>query len=278
MEIRFLKSLLCVVEEGSIVAASRVEGITASAVSQRISALEDEFGITLLTRSGRSIRPTHACTVLLPQIRKVVTEGQVLAQSGAGMQPGGPVRIGATSTMLTDRIPAIVRRVSRDCPGVETGVSPGTSRHLYRMFQDGALDFVLCVLPPHPLPKSEWFEVLEAQDIGLVRRADAGGEQLPMILYDRTAWGGKICQAVVAGTFPERPVLCELDALETIAIMVDSGLGEAVLPRWPGLARRFPDLAFDSIGADRRKTGLLMRTHMSDHPVVQIIRDAFRQG
>lgn len=69
-------------------------------------------------------------------------------------------------------------------------------------------------------------------------------------------------------------ILCELDALETIAIMVQSGLGVAVVPKWTGLVDRFPDMTFKRIGNDVREIGLLCRTHQADHPVLALIRGA----
>ncbi|WP_162891649.1 type 2 periplasmic-binding domain-containing protein [Profundibacter amoris] len=69
-------------------------------------------------------------------------------------------------------------------------------------------------------------------------------------------------------------VLCELDALDTIAIMVQSGLGVAVVPKWAGLVDRFPDMRFQPIGKEARKIGLLCRTHQADHPALKLIRGA----
>jgi DNA-binding transcriptional LysR family regulator len=43
MDIRFLESLIAVVETGSIAGAARLQYLTAAAVSQRIQALEKEI-------------------------------------------------------------------------------------------------------------------------------------------------------------------------------------------------------------------------------------------
>ncbi|MEK6205629.1 MAG: LysR family transcriptional regulator, partial [Amylibacter sp.] len=49
-----MESLVAVVEGGSISAAARGQGLTATAVSQRIRALEVEFVADLLIRSGHA--------------------------------------------------------------------------------------------------------------------------------------------------------------------------------------------------------------------------------
>ncbi|PHQ99024.1 MAG: hypothetical protein COB39_06070 [Marinosulfonomonas sp.] len=81
MDLRFLKSLVNVVDEGSIAAAAQREGITASEISQRLQALEAELQVKLLLRSGRNVRPTPACFGLLPQIRRPLEEGRALTLS-----------------------------------------------------------------------------------------------------------------------------------------------------------------------------------------------------
>ncbi|MBN3728046.1 LysR family transcriptional regulator, partial [Burkholderia sp. Ac-20379] len=50
METRYLKSLLAVVDSGSIADAARVEHLTAAAIGQRVQALERELGFALLSR------------------------------------------------------------------------------------------------------------------------------------------------------------------------------------------------------------------------------------
>lgn len=56
METRYLKSLIAVVDSGSIADAARAEHLTAAAVGQRVQALERELGFALLSRSGHAAR------------------------------------------------------------------------------------------------------------------------------------------------------------------------------------------------------------------------------
>lgn len=78
MDIRFLESLIAVVETGSIAGAARKQWLTAAAVSQRIKALEQELECSLLYRSAHSAKPTEACYNLLPRARKLVQDVQGL--------------------------------------------------------------------------------------------------------------------------------------------------------------------------------------------------------
>jgi len=127
------------------------------------------------------------------------------------------------------------------------------------------------VAPPFPLPKSQRFAELVREPVGLIGTA---GRDVPFIVYSRKSWGGALCWRGVELVSETPQVLCELDALETIAIMVQCGSGVAVVPNWAGLAHRFPDMAFNRIGNDAREIGLLCRAHQADHPVLALIRDA----
>lgn len=275
MDLRFLKSLINVVDAGSIAAAAQREGITASAISQRLQALEAELKVKLLLRSGRSVQPTPLCITLLPQMRHLLAEGRALSLSLSKTANVGRFRLGAVSTALTDYIPRIIRALTNEMPEVELSVSPGSSAQLYRAFQDGELDAVLCVAPPFTLPKSQRFDGLVRHPVGLIRGPDGGDADVPFIVYSRNAWGGMACWRAIEQITPTPRILCELDALETIAIMVQRGSGVAMVPKWAGLTQRFPDLGFTRIGTAFRTLGLLYRTHEVDHPMLPVIRSGF---
>ena len=57
-KIESIRTFARVVEEGSFVAAARSLGVTRSAVSKHIRALEDELGAQLFRRSTRRVSPT----------------------------------------------------------------------------------------------------------------------------------------------------------------------------------------------------------------------------
>ena len=74
MDTRFLETFVAVVENGSIAEAARRLNLTAAAVAQRIQALQDEIGVALLSRSGRTVRPTEAGTAILGRARDFLVE------------------------------------------------------------------------------------------------------------------------------------------------------------------------------------------------------------
>jgi DNA-binding transcriptional LysR family regulator len=57
----------------------------------------------------------------------------------------------------------------------------------------------------------------------------------PFIRYDARSWGGQIAQRYLDEHAIEPNVLCELDALETIVMLVAQGMGVSLVPQWAGM-------------------------------------------
>ena len=60
MDARFLLSFVTVVEVGSIAEAARRLDLTPAAIAARVHALEEELGVAIIRRAGRSVKATEA--------------------------------------------------------------------------------------------------------------------------------------------------------------------------------------------------------------------------
>ncbi|THV12829.1 LysR family transcriptional regulator [Rhizobium rhizophilum] len=241
MDIRFLQSLVSVVETGSIISAARREKLTSAAISQRVQALERSLGTTLLVRHARSVAPTEACLLLLPRIRHLIREASLLRDDLDERQISGEMRIGAISTVMTGLMPDLLHTAAQVAPRLKLRLVPGTSLLLYEQLMQGHLDAALLVEPPFVLPKSLKAVALHSEPLVLMThdpvdqtrirdRIEAGA----LIRYDPLSWGGRLATAYLdrERLFPE--VLCDMDALEAIAILVERGLGISLVPAWQG--------------------------------------------
>jgi len=74
MDSRFLQSFIHVAELGSIAEAARRLDLTPAAVAQRVKMLEEEMGMSLIRRSGRTVAPTEAGARILERGRKVLRD------------------------------------------------------------------------------------------------------------------------------------------------------------------------------------------------------------
>lgn len=270
MDIRFISSLLLVIDRGSFAAAAREQKLTPAAVSQRVSALEAELQAKLLVRSGRRVKPTPHCHKIIPNLRVLMRARAELLAASRDETLQGSLRIGAISTALSDYAPRIVKSLKQRAPRVDLELIPGTSKELFARFEAGELDAVILIRPPFDLPKTMRLECIAQQQIGLLRGHDKG--QFPYVVYSRDAWGGELCWEAVLKRDPSPKILCEMDAVEVIAQMVQDGLGQAVLPEWQGLHSNFEQTEFTALPGPAREIGLLTWQRDNTSAPLKIVR------
>lgn len=89
-----------VVKANNFTVAAEHLGLTPSAVSKQISALEDRLGVRLLNRTTRSVSPTEAGTLFYDRSKRILEEIEEAEQliSDLDTTPKGTLRITATST------------------------------------------------------------------------------------------------------------------------------------------------------------------------------------
>ncbi|WBV41798.1 LysR family transcriptional regulator [Pseudoroseomonas cervicalis] len=239
MDTRFLDSFVTVVEEGSIAAAARRLNLTPAALAQRIRALEEELGVRLLLRAGRAVAPSEAGLAILERARALLRELRDLRDSATGEALAGELRLGAIATALTGLLPGLLARMAARSPALEVHVSPGISADLYRRVLVGELDAALIVQPDFAPPKScAWHLLREEPLVLLAPEALAEAEPhgllatQPFIRYDRDQWGGRLADRYLREARIRPRERYELDALDAIAVMVDRGLGVALVPDW----------------------------------------------
>lgn len=240
MDTRFLESFVVVATSGSFAEAARRLNLTATAVSQRVRVLEAELGVKLVTRVGRTIRPTEAGAAVCNKAANFLSQLRDLRTIYTDAQVVGELRIGAISTILTGLLPRALAALVKVNPGVEVHITPGSSSDLYHKVLRQELDAALIMQPPFDLPKvCDWVELrreplllltaeeVEAADTNTILRTH------PFIRCDRSTWGGQQIDRYLRDheIYPDERF--ELDTLEVIATLVDANLGVALVPDWP---------------------------------------------
>jgi DNA-binding transcriptional LysR family regulator len=154
MELRELSAFVAVVEEGGMSAAARRLHVSQSALSQTVSALERELGVTLLERTSTGVRPTEAGTTLLAEARAILARYHqaVRTMSAYSSGPGEVIRLGIPLELDPDVLPAALAKFAAESPRTR-------------------------VVPQH-LSTAAQFEALRSDqlDVGLVRERPSGSE------------------------------------------------------------------------------------------------------
>jgi LysR family transcriptional regulator, low CO2-responsive transcriptional regulator len=118
LSIHGLRVYLCILKCGSLSAAGRKLGMTQPAVSNHLHALEERFGVALLTR-GRPLRATPAGECLAEHARRVLDAVAALeAELARHTAPHGPLAVGASSTPGELLMPGLVTEFSARYPDV----------------------------------------------------------------------------------------------------------------------------------------------------------------
>lgn len=115
------RAFLVSAEAGSFTAAARALRLTQSTVSRQVAALEKHLGVLLFERAGRTPGLTESGRALLDHFREMGAAAlQVsLGASGRSQAVSGKVSITATDTVSAFLLPAALRRIAQELPGVE---------------------------------------------------------------------------------------------------------------------------------------------------------------
>lgn len=239
MDTKFLESFLIVAECGSVAEAARRLNMTPAAVAQRIRALEVELGQELVSRVGRTVRPTAAGLAVQCHGPALVRGARDLCAIAAGDLPSGQLRLGATATAMTGLIPHITASLSERFRQIDYFLQPGSSVNLYHAVLSGELDAALIIEPQFPIPKAFGWSTIRREPLVLLASADLEINDFhltlteqPFIRYDRNQWGGQIVDRYLRRHSINVREWAELDALDAIAALVDRGLGVALVPDW----------------------------------------------
>lgn len=163
MNLRFVEAFYWVASLKSISRAADKLFLTQSAMSSRISTLEDELGVLLLDRRDKQFKLTVAGARFLVYAHKLLElQREVKAEMGSGTPMAVAMRIGAIESVLHSWLIPWLEKLRLDQPGLELELTVETTPVLMDQIQRGTLDLVFAVLPAsadgvrnHALPTME---------------------------------------------------------------------------------------------------------------------------
>jgi DNA-binding transcriptional LysR family regulator len=266
MDSRFLESLVLVIDTGSISETARRLNLTAAGVAQRIHALESDIGTRLVVRSGHRMKPTEAGIAVLPRARDVLANIRDLKGAALHDQTSGQLRLGATGSSTSGLLPKILKLLAKRYPQIEVYIVSANGGELYQRMLDGDLDAAIIPQPSFAIPKVYDWRVMREEPLIVVAPAGTQGRDPhallasePFIRPRRDSWVGRMVEGYLRHARIRPHDRFELDTLEAIAVMVDQGLGVALMhdwaPPWPeGLSLLKLPLPRNKFG---RRLGLL---------------------
>jgi DNA-binding transcriptional LysR family regulator len=150
IRLRDLHILFAVVQQGSMAKAGSHLGMSQSAVSQAIAALEDTLAVRLLDRTSRGVEPTAYGNALMrrgqaafDELRSGVKDIELLTDPEVG-----EVRIACTESIAAGVLPPVIERFSLRYPRVKLHVFQTTTNLMgFEALEARRADVVLTLLP-----------------------------------------------------------------------------------------------------------------------------------
>jgi len=142
-----LRSLVAIVDSGSMLKATDTIFLTQSALSLQMKRLEELVQQPLFTRRGRRLLLTDAGQCLVERARQMLDINDCIIASLTGEQLAGPVSIGLVQDFAEALLTGVLRRFSSLHPGSQLQVRVGGSAELLDDFHDAKLDVAMCLAP-----------------------------------------------------------------------------------------------------------------------------------
>lgn len=144
MEIRVLNYYLAVAKEGSLTAASKILHITQPTLSRQLSALEEELGKKLFTRSNYKIQLTEAGILFQERAQNIVDMADKALSEFHTMESSqvkGDVYIGAGETDKISFITDIIKELQAEYPDITYHFHTGNLNNIMERLDSGLMDF-----------------------------------------------------------------------------------------------------------------------------------------
>ena len=241
-DIQTLKVFLAVAREGSIARAAAKEHTVASAVSKRISDLENSIGATLLYRHRRGVKLTLAGSELLQHASRVMAEMAKLDSALSSYANGvkGQVRLVANTSAIVQFLPQDLSSFLKLHPTVKIDLEEHTSESVHKMVAEGSADLGIMV-PQRSLDgldacryRVDQLMVLMPPDHPLGRRMSLRFSDTLEYDYVGLPRGSSLCDTMVnAAQEIGLPLRLRIQAtsFDGLRRMAALGLGIGILPR-----------------------------------------------
>lgn len=176
--------LMKVVDVGSVSAAAEDLGYTQSGVSRIIASVEEELGLSLLTRTKKGVKPTENLKRLLPAIRGLLNYDERLRETVSAIRglDQGKLRIGAFTSVSVHWLPKIIKAYESDYPNIEITILGGDYHDVDEWLTEGLIDIGFVTLPS---PTNCRFTPLKADRLLAVLPPDHKYASLPKLPVTR---------------------------------------------------------------------------------------------
>ena len=235
MDIADFRTIIALVETGTITAAANLLCRVPSAITTRVQNLESQLGTTLFVRSGRRFLPTNEGQVLYNNALKIIELVTLAEQQMVKPVPGGRFRLGALDSMAATRLPEPLARLYQQHQSVKVELVTGISRTLLDAVLSHELDAAFIADAPandrleRMVVYKEELVIIAAANFPQIRSAADLAHTTLLVFSDGCSYRDRLTTWFrEAGLRPYR--LAEMSSYHAILGGVSSGMGAGVIP------------------------------------------------
>lgn len=237
VDIRQLRTLIAIADHGTFGSAADAVGLTQSAVSQHIRAIEDDLQLRLFDRTQRPPRLTLQGQTLVEAARKLVCQYEQIVNSLAGGKLTGTLELGTMRTSLTGALPQALVILRDRFPDLRIHVITGDTADLPGMVATGrinaailpeqsefgdALRWMPFSIEPLRVIAPQWIEDTSERDIL---------EHHPYIRFSRNVPCARLINQEIRRRNIAVSEVMAIDSFAGIVALVERGLGVSVVPQ-----------------------------------------------
>ena len=243
LDSRQLCAFYHVANTGSFTQGGRAVGLSQSAISRAIQALEQDVGCRLLDRLGKKVALTQAGEQLLQHAKKTLAEMEAARESlrRLGKWGQGRLRLGASTTACQHILPPVLREFKESFPEHALSIEPSDTRGMVAALLQHRIDLALS-LDPGSEPQLEFHELFNDElyflvgamhawaRTGRVERAEVTKQNF--ILYSKSSVTFHLVEEYFRRDEMVLNTVLEVGSMEATKELVKLGLGVSVLAPW----------------------------------------------
>ncbi|MDA8433267.1 MAG: LysR substrate-binding domain-containing protein [Nitrospiraceae bacterium] len=241
-----LKAFCLVFELRSFSKAAAAKLMSQSAMSHLIKNLEEELGVRLLTRQGKTVTPTSVGRLFYQHARRILDQYDSLenALNAASGLVRGPLRLGASATVASYLLPQVLYGFSREYPDVRIELTVSNEESIVGDVIEGRIEFGIVgvgvnnpVVALQEIAEDE-IVIISSEDNPLAKKrmvtaADLESERfiMPDVGSGTREFADELFRE--AGIDPEKiQISMTLGSPELITQMVRAGAGVSFVSKW----------------------------------------------
>lgn len=241
MEVHQLRYVCAIADTGNFSRAAERCRVAQPSLSQQVLKLEEDLGVKLFDRLGRSVRITEAGRAFIPHARAILEQMEVartsVADKNADLQ--GSVAVGVIPTVAPYLMPAYTAAFAKKYPDAKLRIVEEKTAVLVEGLRDLSIDVAILALPLRykdlellPIRTEPLFAVLRKGDprasAKLLALKDLRGESFVMLRDGHCFRDLSIGACTHARVTPN--IAFESGQFSSLLGMVAAGLGVSLIP------------------------------------------------